>query len=79
MTKTPINELAHNSAGLLFYWLFCPRCVFDIHIKSLGYAAVNFGQEVSCKCPNCEKIIVKKVGMDLGVIKDDQSDLRQDA
>ena len=69
MPLTQINELAHHSTGLLFYWLFCPECIFDIHIKSLGYGSVNFGQKVSCKCPNCEKIITKKVGMDLGVIQ----------
>ena len=69
MPTTQINELAHHSTGLLFYWLFCPRCVFDIHVKSLGYSAVNYGQEVSCRCPNCEVMITKKIGMDLGVIK----------
>lgn len=69
MVVTSINELAHHATLLSFYWLFCPLCDFDVHVKNLGYNEINFGQEVSCKCPNCKKMIVKKVGMDLGIIK----------
>lgn len=74
MPLTQINELAQHSTMLTFYWLFCPQCDFDVHIKSLGYSGtINFGQEVSCRCPNCKKMITKKVGINLGVMDENSS------
>lgn len=77
MVITPTNELAHHSTLLMFYWIFCPQCDFELHVRSLGYGIVNFGQEVSCKCPKCKKMITKKIGLDLGVIsEEDLKDLQ---
>ena len=57
------------STKLLFWLLMCPRCIFEVDIKTIGHQMVTYGQKIACECPTCKEQIIKTVGIDLGVIE----------
>lgn len=64
-------NLGGVSAKLLFWLLMCPKCLFETDIKLIGHQLVTYEQKVVCECPNCKKMIIKTVGVDLGVMDGD--------
>ena len=81
MSLTPINQMARVTTEFLLFWLFCPNpnCTFDAPLKNLGHPAVRYGEQIKVNCPNCNRMIIKTVGINLGVFEDDYPTHTEDA
>ena len=61
-------SLGQISAQLLCWLLMCPECDFETDVRLIGHTSINYGQKIICDCPNCEKRIVKTVGVNVGLM-----------